>query len=144
MIIQALLDTFFKLSKLMLVKRTSLSTLVLLVFLALSNALHAQNSIIKNDIFWNTKDGKPIYSQGGGIFKFPDPVTGKEKYYWYGVSYKESALYRLDPSVTQPRSTFEAVTCYSSTDFVNWTAEPNANNETCFFLLTILIVFQFS
>ena len=24
---------------------------------------------IKNDVFWNTADGKPLYSQGGGIFK---------------------------------------------------------------------------
>ncbi|MBQ4621905.1 MAG: hypothetical protein IJB28_04555, partial [Bacteroidaceae bacterium] len=33
---------------------------------------------IKNNQFWNTQDGQPIYSQGGGIFKFPDPQTGEE------------------------------------------------------------------
>ena len=30
---------------------------------------------IKNDVFWNTENRQPIYSQGGGIFKFVDPKT---------------------------------------------------------------------
>lgn len=84
--------------------------------------VHAQLLNIKNDVFWNTKEGKPIYSQGGGIFKFKD-AAGKEKYYWYGVHYKEADIYRNDPSVTLPNATFESVTCYSSTDLVNWTFE---------------------
>ena len=78
---------------------------------------------IKNDIFWNTKDGQAIYSQGGGIFKFPDPKSGIEKYFWYGVHYKEAETYRADPSVTQERNNFVSVTCYSSTDLVNWEFE---------------------
>lgn len=86
---------------------------------------NAQFLNIKNDIFWNTKDALPIYSQGGGVFKFSDPVSGKMKYYWYGVHYQEAEAYRNDPSITQPRSSFEAVTCYSSTDAVNWTFERN-------------------
>ena len=45
---------------------------------------NAQGQNIKNDIFWNTKEGHPVYSQGGGVFKFTDPVSGKMKYYWYG------------------------------------------------------------
>jgi hypothetical protein len=102
-------------------------TKVILLFLAgimgVSNDLHAQFHNIKNDIFWNTKDGQPVYSQGGGIFKFPDPVSGVAKYYWYGVHYKEAGTYRNDPSVTLPSSTFESVTCYSSTDLVNWKFE---------------------
>ena len=49
--------------------------------------------------------------------------SGKEKYYWYGVHYKEADIYRIDPSVTLPNATFESVTCYSSTDLVNWTFE---------------------
>ena len=78
---------------------------------------------IKNDAFWNTKDGIPIYSQGGGIFRFPDPATGTTKYFWYGVHYKEADSYRKDPGITLMTSTFEAVTCYSSTDLVNWKSE---------------------
>jgi hypothetical protein len=86
---------------------------------------YSQAHSIKNDVFWNTTTGQPIYSQGGGIFRFPDPVTGVKKYYWYGVQYEEASLYRNDPSVTHKTSTFAAVTCYSSTDLVNWTAEPD-------------------
>lgn len=83
----------------------------------------AQSLNIKNDVFWNTKDGQPLNSQGGGIFRFADPVTGVKKYYWYGVHYKEADTYRNDPSVTLPNATFESVTCYSSADLVNWTFE---------------------
>lgn len=75
---------------------------------------------IKNDQFWDTVDGEPIYSQGGGIFRFTDPSDGVEKYFWYGVHYKEAELYREDPSVTQERNHFKAVSCYTSTDLSNW------------------------
>jgi len=34
-----------------------------------SNTVRAQMPNIKNDTFWNAKDGSPIYSQGGGIFR---------------------------------------------------------------------------
>lgn len=83
----------------------------------------AQSNNIKNDVFWKTKDGKPLNSQGGGIFKFTDPKSGVKKYYWYGVQYVEANLYRNDYSVTYPNATFQSVTCYSSTDLVNWTSE---------------------
>jgi len=85
----------------------------------------AQNLTIKNDVFWNTKEGLPLNSQGGGIFKFADPVTGVQKYYWYGVQYVEANVYRANPAITLTTSTFEAVTCYSSVDLVNWTFEGN-------------------
>ena len=78
---------------------------------------------IKNHQFWKTADGRSIYSQGGGIFKFPDPQTGKEKYYWYGVYYQEAALYQQSQEMTYGHNHFSGVTCYSSTDFVNWTYE---------------------
>ncbi|MFD2164413.1 family 43 glycosylhydrolase [Paradesertivirga mongoliensis] len=89
----------------------------------------AQKLNIKNNVFWDTKDGKPIYSQGGGIFTFKDPKTGQEKYYWYGVHYKEGETYRNSPNKTLPRQTFEAVTCYTSTDLVNWTHESDAMSK---------------
>ena len=84
---------------------------------------NAQTNNIKNDVFWKTKDGEPLNSQGGGIFKFTDPKTGAKKYYWYGVQYVEANLYRNDYSVTYPNATFQSVTCYSSTDLTNWTNE---------------------
>lgn len=83
----------------------------------------AQTKNIKNDIFWNTVHGQPVYSQGGGIFKFKDESTGVNKYYWYGVQYEEADIYRNNPTITQPKATFKSVTCYSSTDLVNWKSE---------------------
>jgi uncharacterized protein YnzC (UPF0291/DUF896 family) len=97
--------------------------LVCLIGESMFHTLNAQTLPIKNDIFWYTKDGRPINSQGGGIFKFAAPATGEKKYYWYGVHYKEADAYRNDPSVTLGSSTFESVTCYSSTDLVNWKFE---------------------
>lgn len=90
----------------------------------------AQMGKIKNDRFWNTKDGQPVYSQGGGIFRFKDPVIGIEKYYWYGAHYKEAEAYRADPSVTYTHDTFQSVTCYTSTDLVNWTFEGDVLTRT--------------
>lgn len=100
-------------------------TIVMLILIGSGNfhRARAQARNIKNDVFWFTKTGLPINSQGGGIFQFADPLTGEKKYYWYGVHYKEADTYRNDPSVTQEKNTFESVTCYSSTDLVNWTFE---------------------
>lgn len=95
----------------------------LIIVLSNKNILNAQTNNIKNDTFWKTKDGQPLNSQGGGIFKFVDPKSGVKKYYWYGVQYVEANLYRNDYSVTYPNATFQSVTCYSSTDLINWTNE---------------------
>ncbi|SFP81418.1 family 43 glycosylhydrolase [Hymenobacter arizonensis] len=86
----------------------------------------AQKLNIKNDVFWDTKEGQPLYSQGGGISTFKDPKSGQEKYYWYGVHYQEAETYRSSPNKTLPRASFESVTCYTSTDLVNWTFEGDA------------------
>ncbi|MBS1511537.1 MAG: family 43 glycosylhydrolase [Bacteroidetes bacterium] len=96
---------------------------ILALSIVLLSPVKAQLYNIKNDVFWNTADGKSIYSQGGGIFRFADPVTGIKKYYWYGVYYNEAMAYRNDPSITYSKCTFESVTCYSSTDLVHWTFE---------------------
>ena len=114
-------------TKILLRKFNTLYILFLLLSFCLSgawiNTIYAQAGNIKNDVFWHTKDGKPINSQGGGIFRFPDPLTGEIKYYWYGVYYKEADTYRNNPAVTLSSASFESVTCYSSTDLVNWTFE---------------------
>jgi hypothetical protein len=91
--------------------------------LCVINCGTAQMANIKNDVFWKTKDGTNINSQGGGIFRFADPTTGLEKYYWYGVYYEEADIYRNNSTITLPKCTFKSVTCYSSTDLVNWTFE---------------------
>jgi len=113
-------------SKMKVVKIDSVKVvlLVLVCIIGICYSASGQSVNIKNDVFWNTKDGQPIYSQGGGIFRFADPVTGVKKYYWYGVHYAEADRYRNDPSVTHTKSsTFESVTCYSSVDLANWTFE---------------------
>ena len=82
----------------------------------------SQNKYITNDQFWDTADGQPIYSQGGGIFRFTDPDDGRQYYFWYGVHYRLAERYRADPSVTQNGTGFSDVTCYRSTDLMNWQA----------------------
>ncbi|TXK44309.1 family 43 glycosylhydrolase [Pontibacter qinzhouensis] len=107
-------------------KHSVLFILFLLLAFSLATPGFAQKQNIKNNLFWNTEDGQPIYSQGGGVFTFKDPKTGQEKYYWYGVHYKEAETYRESPNKTLPKASFESVTCYSSTDLVNWTFEADA------------------
>ena len=99
------------------------SLIILFLVAGTTSIIKAQIPTIKNDTFWNTSDGKPIYSQGGGVFRFADPLTGFIKYYWYGVHYKEAEAYQANPAITQTKNTFESVTCYSSIDAVNWTFE---------------------
>ncbi len=74
--------------------------------------------LITNDHFYTDTDGNPLFSQGGGIFKFGDT------YYWYGVRYKESMTYvntLTCSSVEHPQ--LDAFTCYTSKDLVNWKYE---------------------
>ncbi|NGM66911.1 family 43 glycosylhydrolase [Sphingobacterium sp. SGR-19] len=106
-----------------LIKTLFISVLLLLILKTVKSQTDTASKgflPITNDVFWDTKDEHPIYSQGGGIFRFKDPESGIEKYYWYGAQYRESALYRNDPSVTPPRDNFVSVTCYTSTDLKNW------------------------
>jgi len=117
----------------LLIKRTIYLSLFLC---GLSMVLKAQTKVkaptknIKNDVFWNTSDGGPIYSQGGGVFSFPDPVTGLKKFYWYGANYLEAESYRQMPAVTQKTATFKSVTCYTSTDLVNWEQQADVLTKT--------------
>ncbi|WP_316807765.1 family 43 glycosylhydrolase [Pedobacter agri] len=104
--------------------------LLIVIFCQHLNQAKAQTNNIKNDSFWKTQKGEPIYSQGGGIFQFIDAKSGIKKYFWYGVKYTEAELYRKDPSITYPNATFESVTCYSSTDLTNWASEGDVLTKT--------------
>jgi hypothetical protein len=75
--------------------------------------------LIHNDVFWKDTSGTPIYSQGGGVFKFGDT------YYWYGVKYNGAVTYAANPSGKNSDTSFNAVTCYSSKDLVTWKFEAN-------------------
>lgn len=86
--------------------------------------VNKSGNTITNDTFYTDTDGKPIYSQGGGIYKFGD------KYYWYGIKYKQAPEYAQNPQEGKREgSSFEAFTCYSSTDLVNWKSEGYVLNE---------------
>lgn len=81
-------------------------------------SVSVSDNTITNDRFYKDTDGNFIYSQGGSIYKFGD------KYYWYGVKYKEAEEYANNPENGKVGgSAFEAFTCYSSYDLVNWTFE---------------------
>lgn len=80
----------------------------------------SMNAQLRNDCFWDTADGMPIYSQGGGIFKFKDADTGQDAYFWYGCHYREAETYRQNPSVTPQGNTVVGVSCYKSTDLLHW------------------------
>lgn len=79
----------------------------------------AADRVIKNDTFWKDSSGNPIYSQGGGILKVNDT------YYWYGVKYNGAISYVKNPTKKNNNSSFNAITCYSSKDLVNWKFENN-------------------
>jgi len=68
-------------------------------------------------MFWKDTSGKNIYSQGGGVFKFGNT------YYWYGVHYQGAETYASSPRKRNSDTKFVSVTCYSSTDLVNWKFE---------------------
>ncbi|HBL72265.1 MAG TPA: beta-xylosidase [Bacteroidales bacterium] len=101
-------------------KKTGLLMTIALLTIISVNA-QTGNTTITNDVFWKTTKGTPIYSQGGGIFRFPDPVTGEEHYYWYGVHYSGAETYLASPTGKTSNTGFASVTCYQSDDLVNWT-----------------------
>jgi hypothetical protein len=72
---------------------------------------------ISNDSFWTDTDGHPIYSQGGGVFRFGDT------YYWYGVRYAGAELYAANPKARTTNTTFVSIPVYSSKDLSRWKYE---------------------
>ena len=97
-----------------------LTSAALLVCTAVSCFAQSDNTIT-NDTFWKTTTGSYIYSQGGGILRFPD-TQGVEHYYWYGVKYQEAVDYCPNALAgsNSNNTHFLSVTCYQSDDLVNW------------------------
>ena len=91
----------------------------ILLLLLGGRSTSASNATIRNDRFWTDASGNPLYSQGGGIWKFGG------KWYWYGVHYAGAETYAANPAKQNSDTRFVSVTCYSSTDLVNWTFEGN-------------------
>ncbi len=103
-------------------KKNLLTLVIMLMTFTFAKAADAAAPVINNNTFWKTTSGDYIFSQGGGIFRFPD-AQGVEHYYWYGVKYQEAVDYcpkglgGSNSNVTH----FISVTCYQSDDLVNWT-----------------------
>ena len=55
-----------------------ITILISIIGICTTHSVVAQAFNITNDHFWNTSTGRPIYSRGGGIFKFEDPITKKK------------------------------------------------------------------
>ena len=82
-------------------KKTLLTLVIAMMTLTIACADDGEAPVITNDTFWQTTSGSYIYSQGGGIFRFPD-AQGVEHYYWYGAKYQEAVDYC--PKVTEDRT----------------------------------------
>ncbi|MGW1274351.1 family 43 glycosylhydrolase [Streptomyces sp. NPDC002491] len=72
---------------------------------------------IRNDSFWTDTEGRPIYSQGGGVFRFGDT------YYWYGVHYAGAEVYAANPRSRTTDTAFVSIPVYSSKDLSGWKYE---------------------
>lgn len=120
-----------------------MAALVMMSGLVLSNpvragAIESRNfgeerrpaGLVTNDVFWDDANGNPIYSQGGGIFDFTDPRTGRMTHYWYGVHFAQAERYREDPTHALAGNDFLSVDVYSSSDLTGWRPEGTALDRT--------------
>jgi Glycosyl hydrolases family 43 len=73
--------------------------------------------LIQNDVFWMDTSDNPIYSQSGTVIKVGST------YYWYGNKYEGAVTYAAKPTGKNSDTTFDGVTCYSSSDLVHWKFE---------------------
>lgn len=103
-----------------LLKKIPIAVSCLALALSVSSTrASAASAVISNDAFFKDTSGNPVYSQGGGVFKFGNT------YYWYGVKYNGAVTYFNRPVSKNGDTSFNAITCYSSTDLVNWRFENN-------------------
>jgi len=85
------------------------SFFISIIILGFTSRAEGQNSsLIKPGEIWPDTEGKHINAHGGGILHY------KGTYYWFG----ESRLPR-----TEKDRTMYGVSCYSSTDLLNWKNE---------------------
>jgi beta-galactosidase len=77
--------------------------------------------VLRQGEVWQDTDGKPINAHGGGM------LYHGGNYYWYG-EIKGDSTYQLDWVTTWEcwRADAGGVSCYSSTDLINWKYEGKA------------------
>ncbi len=88
---------------------------VLLLMLTHTLGSHAKD--IVNGEVWLDTSGNPINAHGGGI------MYHNGKYYWYGEYKKDKTVLPEGAGWESYRTDVGGVSCYSSTDLVNWTFE---------------------
>lgn len=94
-----------------------LNLIIVVAALWMSSSLYAEENVIFPGKEWLDTSGNPINAHGGGILY----VNGK--YYWYG-EYKIGETILPDwASWECYRTDVTGVSCYSSSDMVNWTFE---------------------
>jgi autotransporter-associated beta strand protein len=94
------------------------NTINTVALLGLCSAVHLNGGVINNDSFYKDTSGNPIYAQGGGVFKF------NGTWYWYGVKYNGAVTYYNNPAAGENADTsFNAFSCYSSSNLVDWKFE---------------------
>ncbi|WP_425503645.1 glycoside hydrolase family 43 protein [Luteolibacter flavescens] len=94
----------------------------LLTLAALVASLHAAEPMtsIRSGEVWQDTDGEMINAHGGGV------LFHEGTYYWYGeMKQGETYLPEVNKSWGGTRVDVTGVSCYSSTDLMNWKKEGN-------------------
>jgi len=89
---------------------------MLLVVLLLFGKFHlkAQQKLIEPGKIWKDTQGKPINAHGGGILYF------KGVYYWFGEIKRGSTWLVANQSWEDYRVPAGGISCYTSSDLINW------------------------
>jgi len=93
--------------------------MILICLLALSSTAYSSPQTITPGVLWYDADANVISAHGGGIIKVGDT------YYWFGEYTDSDPNNLMNAGMGHVTHQFIAVTCYRSTDFVNWTFENN-------------------
>lgn len=98
-------------------KKTFLSSLLLICGLCFAQAAHAQYTEFRPGQVWNDTDGNPINAHGGGL------LYHEGTYYWYGEYKKGKTVLLAETGWECYRTDVTGVSCYSSKDLMNWKFE---------------------
>lgn len=97
-------------------KKLLLSFLIGLFGCIAANAQDKNEAFVPKEV-WKDVEGNMINAHGGGLMKY------KNKWYWYG-EYKTGKTFLPQGATWESyRTDVAGVSCYSSTDLLNWTFE---------------------
>ena len=90
---------------------------ITVLLLMLTHTLESHAKDIVNGDVWLDTSGNPINAHGGGI------MYHNGKYYWYGEYKKDKTVLPEGAEWESYRTDVAGISCYSSSDLVNWTFE---------------------